>query len=108
VKVISKRGTAATRTWRVALATNLQLDLAVMAPGATVVSYAREPAPPVLPLIALMTQNAVLRFLLVYTTPPEALREATGEISAALAAGELEPLPSHCYQLDDIPPLTMP
>ncbi len=90
------------RIIEVALTTNLQLDLGVMAPGATIVSYAREPAPPVLPLIALMTQNAILRFLLVYTTPPEAVREAADEITAALAAGELEPLPSHCYQLGDI------
>jgi NADPH:quinone reductase len=90
------------RLIEVALTTNLQLDLAVMAPGATIVSYAQEPAPPTLPLITLMVQNAILRFLLVYTTPAEAVRAAADDITAALAAGKLKPLPAHHYPLDDI------
>jgi NADPH2:quinone reductase len=90
------------RIVEVALAANLQLDLAVAAPNAVIVTYASEPTNPTLPVRELMTRNMVLRFVLLYTVPPEALRHAVQDITAALTRGVLSELPMHRYRLDDI------
>jgi NADPH2:quinone reductase len=87
----------------VALGANLQLDLAVVRrPDARIVTYAAEPADPVLPVRACMTANVVLRFVLLYGVPPEALRQAARDISAALAEGALTELPVIKFSLDEI------
>jgi NADPH2:quinone reductase len=87
----------------VALGANLQLDLAVVRrPDARIVTYAAESADPVLPVRACMTANVVLRFVLLYGVPPEALRQAAKDISAALAEGALTELPVIKYPLDEI------
>jgi NADPH2:quinone reductase len=87
----------------VALGANLQLDLAVARrPDARIVTYAAEPADPVLPVRACMTANVVLRFVLLYGVPPEALRQAARDISAALAEGALTELPVIKFPLDEI------
>ncbi|HEX4656751.1 MAG TPA: NADPH:quinone reductase [Streptosporangiaceae bacterium] len=85
-----------------ALGANLQLDLAVLRPGARIVTYAAEAADPVLPVRACMTANVVLRFVLLYGVAPEALGQAVRDITAALAAGALTELPVTRFPLDEI------
>jgi NADPH:quinone reductase len=87
----------------VALGANLQLDLAVVArPDARIVCYAAEAADPVLPVRACMNANMVLRFVLLYGVPPQALRQAASDITAALADGALTELPVTKFLLDEI------
>jgi NADPH:quinone reductase len=81
------------RIIEVALGTNLALDLAVAKPGSTIVAYAAEPTDPVLPVRACMTANVVLRFILLYGVPLDALDRAAADITAALADGALTELP---------------
>jgi NADPH:quinone reductase len=86
----------------VALGANLQLDLAVARPGARIVTYAAEAADPALPVRACMTANVVLRFMLLYGVPPEALGQAALDITAALADGALTELPVTKFPLDQV------
>jgi NADPH:quinone reductase len=86
----------------VALGANLQLDLAVTRPGALIATYAAEATDPVLPVRACMTANLVLRFMLLYEVPAEALRQAASDITAALADGALTELPVTKFPLDEI------
>ena len=90
------------RIIEVALGANLALDLAVARPGSMIVTYAAEPADPVLPVRACMTANVTLRFVLLYGVPREELRQAAADISAALAEGALTELPVHRFALSDI------
>jgi NADPH2:quinone reductase len=87
----------------VALGANLQLDLAVVTrPEARIVCYAAEPDNPVLPVRACMNANVVLRFVLLYGVPPEALRQAARDITSALAEGALTELPVIKFPLNEI------
>ena len=90
------------RVIEVALGANLALDLAVAKPGSMIVTYAAEPADPVLPVRACMTANVMLRFILLYGVPRPALRQAAGDITAALIEGALTELPVHRFALSDI------
>ncbi|HEY3505189.1 MAG TPA: NADPH:quinone reductase [Actinocatenispora sp.] len=90
------------RLIEVALDANLALDLDVLAPGGTVVSYARGRTDPVAPLLRLMAGNVQLRFVLIYTTNAAALRHAVNDITEALHADALQPLPVVRHPLDDI------
>jgi NADPH:quinone reductase len=90
------------RVVEVALGANLALDLALAGPGTVIVTYAAEPADPVLPVRAGMTANVVLRFILLYRVPAGALDQAAADISAALAEGALTELPSQRFGLPDI------
>jgi NADPH2:quinone reductase len=90
------------RVVEVALATNLALDLAVIGPASQIVSYAAEATDPVVPVRACMNANVVLRFVLLYGLPAEALAKAATDITAALATGALTELPAHTFGLDDI------
>ncbi len=90
------------RVIEVALGANFELDLAVARPHATIVTYAAEPANPVLPVRACMTANVTLEFVLLYGVPMESLDQAAADISAALASGELTGLPVHKFPLADI------
>lgn len=90
------------RIIEVALADNFELDLAVAAPGATIVTYAAQPADPTLPVFRLMWANLVLRFALLVTEPRDALLRAAAEITEALREGALTPLPMHHFSLDDV------
>ncbi len=92
----------ADRIIEVALGANLALDLAVARPGSVIVTYAAEPEDPVLPVRACMTANLMLRFILLYGVPREALRRAVADISAALAEGALTELPVHRFGLSDV------
>jgi NADPH2:quinone reductase len=90
------------RVIEVALGANLELDLSVAGPHATIVTYAAEPANPVLPVRACMTANVTLKFVLLYGVPVAALEQAAADITAALAAGELTGLPVHKFPLAEI------
>jgi NADPH2:quinone reductase len=90
------------RVIEVALGANLALDLAVAKPGSMIVTYAAEPADPVLPVRACMTANVMLRFILLYGVPRAALRQAAADITAALTEGALTELPVHRFGLSDI------
>ena len=55
-----------------------------------------------LPVRACMNANVVLRFVLLYGVPAEALIQAAGDITGALADGTLTELPVIRYPLDQI------
>ena len=95
IKAIAER---VDRVVEVALGANL----ALAGPGTVIVTYAAEPADPVLPVRACMTANVVLRFILLYGVPADALDQAVADVSAALAAGALTELPSQRFPLPDI------
>jgi NADPH2:quinone reductase len=86
------------RVVEVALTANLELDLAA---GAThVVTYAgTADESAAVPVRRLMTANAVLRFVLVYTIPRDALRRAVADVGEAVRAGALTTLPLHRFAL---------
>src|SRR6266545_7155530 len=86
----------------VALGANLELDLRVLAPNGIVVSYAETGPDPAIPIRRLLSRNLTLRFMLIYTVPPAALRTAVAEVNAAVTAGDLTELPVIRYGLDQI------
>jgi len=90
------------RVVELALGANLALDLAVIAPGSQIVTYAAEATDPALPVRACMNANVALRFVLLYGVPPEALDQAARDVTAALADGALTELGVHKFGLDDI------
>ena len=92
----------ADRVVEVALGANLDTDLAVSGPETVVVTYAATPPDPVLPVRACMSANVTLRFVLLYTVPETAVDQAVADITDALRAGTLTPLPVHRFRLDDI------
>ena len=90
------------RVIELALGANLQLDLAVISPGSQIVTYAAEANEPVVPVRACMNANVVLRFVLLYGVPADAMQRAAGDITAALTSGALTELPVHKFRLEDI------
>lgn len=90
------------RVIEVALGANLELDLAVTRPQGQIVTYAAEPADPVLPVRACMTANVMLRFILLYGVASEALDQAAADITAALDDGALTALPVRTFGLDEV------
>ncbi len=90
------------RVIEVALGANLDLDLAVTGPQSQIVTYAAEPADPVLPVRACMSANVLLRFVLLYGVAEADLLRAAADITAALADGALTELPAHRFGLDEI------
>lgn len=91
------------RVVEVALPANLELDLAVCEPNATVVVYA-DTGPPELMLAVrrLMTANIALRFILLYGIGSDRLATTAAGVGEALAAGALTTLPLHRFSLDEI------
>jgi NADPH:quinone reductase len=88
------------RVIEVALSDNVEVDAQVIAPGATVTCYTRTEAAFSLPR-SLLELNARLAFVLVYTIPADAKRQAVADISTALAAGALTSLPTLRFRLDE-------
>lgn len=87
----------------VALDHNLELDLEVAAPHATIVSYAgTASSAPRVPVRRLMLANASLRFMILYAVQPEQLRSAIARVSAAVQTGALTTLPLHRFPLSQI------
>jgi NADPH:quinone reductase len=90
------------RIIELAITTNLDLDLAVASPGATIVTYTSESVPPTLPVSRLMAANLTFKFMLLYGVPTEALMLAVEDVSAAVEDGALSELPLHRFPLDRI------
>ncbi|HWF81716.1 MAG TPA: NADPH:quinone reductase [Streptosporangiaceae bacterium] len=90
------------RVIELSLDANLGLDLAVLEPNSEIITYASTAAEPALPVRACMNANVVLRFVLLYGVPPEALDQAAADITAALRDGALSELPVHRYDLADV------
>jgi NADPH:quinone reductase len=90
------------RIVELALGANLELDLAVSGPRTHIVDYAAEAADPVLPVRRFMNANVTLRFILLYGVPTEALELAAADISRAVEAGALTPLPMTTFPLDQV------
>jgi NADPH2:quinone reductase len=90
------------RVVEVALGPNLELDLAVCAPHAAIVTYAADHREATVPVRPLMSANLVLRFVMVYGMPEDALRTAVADVSAAVAEGALTTLPTHRFDLSGI------
>jgi NADPH2:quinone reductase len=89
------------RVVELSLAHNLALDLAVTAPDGAIVTYADDGSGDAsVPVRALMAPNLVLRFVLVYTVPREALSAAVHAVGAAVADGALTTLPLHRFPLE--------
>jgi NADPH2:quinone reductase len=89
------------RVVEVALHQNLELDLAACAPHAAIVTYAATAEDvAAVPVRRLMAANLVLRFVLLYTVPADALAAAVRDVSAAVAAGALTTLPLHRFPLE--------
>jgi NADPH2:quinone reductase len=90
----------------VAAAANAGLDAAVLAAGGTVACYAAEPGQRVpLDVRDLMGRNIRYQFVLVYTVPDAAKRQAVADVAAAVAAGRLPAgadagLPLHRFPLE--------
>jgi len=90
------------RIVEVALAVNLALDLAVSGPETVIAAYASTGHDPTLPMRACMGANVTLRFVLLYGVPRLTQQQAATDVTAALAADALSPLPAHRFALDDI------
>jgi NADPH:quinone reductase-like Zn-dependent oxidoreductase len=90
------------RIIEVALTANLGMDLEVIAPHGTIVTYAAEPADPTIPVRPLMTVNVALRFALVYGFTSALIADAVDDITAALTEGALTPLPETRFGLDQV------
>jgi NADPH:quinone reductase len=91
------------RIVELSLSQNLELDLAGAAPHAVITSYANEGgADAQVPVRRLMVPNVTLRFVLVYTMPPEAIAAAVDGVGAAVRDGALTTLPLHPFPLESI------
>jgi NADPH2:quinone reductase len=88
------------RIIEVNLDANLSADAEVIAPGGPIVSYASPAAPLVLPR-TLMMSNARLEFVMVYTISAAAKQAAVTDITAALQASALAPLPAVRFSLEE-------
>ena len=86
----------------VAIGANLATDLEILAPHGVIVAYASEAPDPSLPVRGLMVTNATLCFILVYNLAPSMIVEAVTEITRALQAGALKPLPELHFPLHEI------
>ena len=88
------------RIVELSLGHNLDLDVVAAAPYAVISTYADEGGrEATLPVRRLMAPNLALRFVLVYTMPPEAITAAVDGITAALRDGALTPLPLYRFPL---------
>lgn len=90
------------RVIEVNLGANLALDQEVLAPHRTVVTYADDGPVPEVPVRPWMLLNGSLRFLIIYGAEPASLAHAATDITAALTAGALTPLPVHRFPLADV------
>jgi NADPH:quinone reductase len=86
------------RVVEVALHENVDLDAAVLAPNGTIAAYASG-GPVSLDVRTLMRLNAVVRAILVYTMPSEAVRRAVEDVTAAARDAALTEMPLHRFPL---------
>lgn len=90
------------RIVEVSISDNAALDLEVLAPHGVVASYASTGAPLHAEVRPLMTKNVVLRFVLLYGVPEEALVAGARDVTRALEAGALTALPEHHFTLRQV------
>lgn len=90
------------RIIEVALAANIDLDVAVAADNAEIVVYAVEAEDPRLPVAPLATANVTIKFILLYTISDADRAAAISWTCAAVEAGALTALPIADYRLDDV------
>lgn len=88
------------RVIEVSLEENLDLDVAVSAPGAVICTYADSGTKVPVAVRPLMARNLLLRFVLVYNVPPEDLDRAAREINVAIEQGALSELPVTRFPLE--------
>ena len=89
------------RIVEVAIGGNAELDAEVMAADHTIISYGAPDKPIAVPR-ALMFKNGAVRFVLVYTMPAAAARQAVDDITEALREGALTALPAVRFPLEQI------
>ena len=89
------------RIVEVDISSNLELDAAVLTGGGVISSYGL-PKAPFFPPRSLYSANATLHFVLVYSIPEQAKRQATTDITAALCAGALTRMPVLRFPLNEI------
>ena len=89
------------RVVEVALHDNIALDLEVAAPHAAIAAYASG-GETSFDVRRAMFNNIVIRGVLVYTMPPEAVRAAVEDVTSALRDGALQELPLHRFPLERI------
>lgn len=91
------------RVVEVDLAANRDLDLAVIAGGGAIVTYADPGGALSFDSVRpLMTGNVVLRFMLLYGVPSDVLADAAQDVAAAVAEDALTTLPLHRFDLGSI------
>jgi NADPH2:quinone reductase len=90
------------RVVEVALADNLDQDLALCHPGTVVVTYAIDGPDPVIPVRRAMGAGATFRFMLLYTVDPPSLAEAVAQVGAAVRDGALDLPPVRRFSLGQI------
>ena len=98
--VLDTAGGRVDRIVEVAPAANRALDEAVLAPNGVITTYAIDGE-----LVATrrqMIDNAVWRFVLVYTMGEAAIRAAVADVSAAITDRALTELPAHRFPLDAV------
>lgn len=97
-------GAGVARIIDVSLGTNLQADLACLAPNGVVSAYAADSADVELrvPFMPALRGGVVLRWVFVYTMPKQAHQDAARDITTALAAGAYRPLIASRSPLDQI------
>jgi len=83
---------------------NLDIDMACLAPGGVISSYAMSHADDALalPLLSAMMHGCVLRFVFIYTVPMAAKIQAIRDINACLASGDYAPHIGMKVELDKI------
>lgn len=87
------------RVIEVALTDNLALDMAVLNTFGSIVTYANQPADPVIPVRASMMGNVSFRFMIMYLLTQPMLEAAYADINRHLAASEFAWLPRHIFTL---------
>jgi NADPH2:quinone reductase len=95
------RDASVSRIVELSLGHNFELDLAAAGPDCAIASYANEGGNPELEVRKLMVPNIVLRFVLVYTMPREAIEQAKTDITRALEDGALTEPKLHRFTLDE-------
>lgn len=86
----------------VALVDNWELDLAVLATGGTISSYAWDSRPLNIALRQVHVQGVRFKFFLLYTHPREALSRAAERVNEAIVQKALTPLPITPFALEDV------
>lgn len=99
IRAVAPGGVA--RVLEVALGSNLALDVAVLGPAGTIVTYAADVVTE-LPVRDLMVANASLRFFMIYGLDDGMLAEAVAGVSSAAERGLFAGRPVTRYALEDI------